>query len=380
MRYISTRGKAPVLDFAGVLLAGLRRGRRPVHAGGLAALLSADWRAMRGLCYPDLAARVMCPFAGESIPFETLKKICRDACTPISVIQPSCPGATRNPPVHAGAVPRADAGLQGHGVAGAWPLFDHVLTERDARVTIVGATSGDTGSAAIEACAGASVSTSSSCIRTTHQPRAAPPDDDRASSRTSATSRSRARSTIVRTWSRHCSPSFVPHRNISRGQLHQLGSDRGANSGPCLMPARGSAQPIEKSPFPFPPATSATSCRDGPRAGWGCRSRDLLSARTVMISLRDFSERTICRSSRSTVAVAIDGYPGQFELRTFIVRTTGSRPGRHQPRHARVSRIRTDDGARYGRHRVRGCFMASGWTIPARRGNPPAARYDRLSR
>ena len=33
-------------------------------------------------------------------------------------------------------------------------LFDHVLTARDERVTIVGATSGDTGSAAIEACAG----------------------------------------------------------------------------------------------------------------------------------------------------------------------------------------------------------------------------------
>ena len=33
-------------------------------------------------------------------------------------------------------------------------LFDHVLTQRDKRVTIVGATSGDTGSAAIEACAG----------------------------------------------------------------------------------------------------------------------------------------------------------------------------------------------------------------------------------
>ena len=33
-------------------------------------------------------------------------------------------------------------------------MFDHVLAERDARVTIVGATSGDTGSAAIEACAG----------------------------------------------------------------------------------------------------------------------------------------------------------------------------------------------------------------------------------
>ena len=46
-------------------------------------------------------------------------------------------------------------------------LFDHVLAQRDARVTIVGATSGDTGSAAIEACAGPRrASTSSSCTRT----------------------------------------------------------------------------------------------------------------------------------------------------------------------------------------------------------------------
>ena len=46
-------------------------------------------------------------------------------------------------------------------------LFDHVLTARDARVTIVGATSGDTGSAAIEAAPAATASTSCSCTRTT---------------------------------------------------------------------------------------------------------------------------------------------------------------------------------------------------------------------
>ena len=51
MRYISTRGQAPVLDFAGVLLAGL------AEDGGLYVPESwprfsfADWRAMRGLPY-----------------------------------------------------------------------------------------------------------------------------------------------------------------------------------------------------------------------------------------------------------------------------------------------------------------------------------------
>ena len=36
---------------------------------GKTAERSSDWRAMRGLSYPDLAARVMCPFVGNSIAF-----------------------------------------------------------------------------------------------------------------------------------------------------------------------------------------------------------------------------------------------------------------------------------------------------------------------
>ena len=68
MRYISTRGHAPIRDFAGVLLAGL------AEDGGLYVpeswphFLAADWRAMRGLPYHALAARLIHPFVGDAIP------------------------------------------------------------------------------------------------------------------------------------------------------------------------------------------------------------------------------------------------------------------------------------------------------------------------
>ena len=76
MRYISTRGQAPVRDFAGVLLAGLAEDGGLYRAGNLAAFRAADWRAMRGLPYAELAARVMQPFVGTAIPFATLATIC----------------------------------------------------------------------------------------------------------------------------------------------------------------------------------------------------------------------------------------------------------------------------------------------------------------
>ena len=61
--------------------------------------------------------------------------------------------AARRQPVRARAVPRADAGVQGRGDAAARrALMDHVLRRaRRSALTIVGATSGDTGAAAIEA-------------------------------------------------------------------------------------------------------------------------------------------------------------------------------------------------------------------------------------
>ena len=154
MRYISTRGQAPARDFAGVLLAGL------AEDGGLfmpetwPRFSAADWRAMRGLSYPDLAARVMTPFVAGSIPFETLTKICREAYAGFGhpAVVPLVQLDTHlfaQELFHGPTLAFKDMAMQVLG-----RLFDRVLAERDARVTIVAATSGDTGPAAIEACAG----------------------------------------------------------------------------------------------------------------------------------------------------------------------------------------------------------------------------------
>ncbi len=154
MRYISTRGQAPVRDFAGVLLAGL------AEDGGLYVpetwprLAPADLRALRGLPYPELAARVLQPFVGDAIPFGTLQSLCHDAYVGFGhpAVAPLIQLETNlfaQELFHGPTLSFKDIALQLIG-----RLFDHVLGTRDARVTIVGATSGDTGSAAIEACVG----------------------------------------------------------------------------------------------------------------------------------------------------------------------------------------------------------------------------------
>jgi threonine synthase len=153
MRYISTRGHAPPRDFAGVLLAGLAEDGGLFMPESWPCFSPADWRAMRGLSYADLAVRVMAPFVGESIPFATLTDICREAYAGFGhpAVAPLVQLETHlfvQELFHGPSLSFKDMAMQVLG-----RLFDHVLTQRDARVTIVGATSGDTGSAAIEACA-----------------------------------------------------------------------------------------------------------------------------------------------------------------------------------------------------------------------------------
>ena len=150
MRYLSTRGQAPARDFAGVLLAGL------AEDGGLFVpdvwpeLPASEWRSLRGMSYPDLAARLIAPFA----PGIDLGPMCRDAyagfahpaTAPLVQLGPNLFALEL---FHGPTLAFKDFALQLLG-----RLFAHVLAERGERVTIVGATSGDTGSAAIEACAG----------------------------------------------------------------------------------------------------------------------------------------------------------------------------------------------------------------------------------
>jgi threonine synthase len=154
MLYISTRGNAPARDFAGVLLAGLAEDGGLYVPASWPHLGPADWRALRGLSYPELAARVMRPFVGEAIPFTTLEALCHEAYAGFGhpAIVPVVQVETNlfvQELFHGPTLAFKDMALQLLG-----RLFDHVLRARGERVTIIGATSGDTGSAAIEACAG----------------------------------------------------------------------------------------------------------------------------------------------------------------------------------------------------------------------------------
>jgi len=153
MRYISTRGQAPTLDFAGVLLAGL------ADDGGLyipeswPSFSPAEFRAMRGLSYPALAARIMRPFVGDGIPLEPMARAAYAGFTNPAIVPlvQLDTGVFVQELFHGPTLAFKDMAMQMLG-----RLFDHVLEQRGERVTIVGATSGDTGSAAIEAFAGRS--------------------------------------------------------------------------------------------------------------------------------------------------------------------------------------------------------------------------------
>jgi threonine synthase len=154
MQYISTRGSAPTLDFEGATLAGLASDGGlyvPAHWPSFTAAEIAD---MRGLPYHELAARVMAPFVEGSLTREELEGLCQTvygdfghkAVTPLVQLDET---HWLLELFHGPTLAFKDVALQllGH-------LFETFLARHDKRLTIVGATSGDTGSAAINAVAG----------------------------------------------------------------------------------------------------------------------------------------------------------------------------------------------------------------------------------
>ncbi|RST87877.1 threonine synthase [Aquibium carbonis] len=154
MRYISTRGSAPILGFSDVLLAGLARD------GGLYLpqiwphFSAADIRAMRGLSYPELAIRILSPFVEGEIDEKTFATIVHEAYATFRH-PATCPIVQTGPNefilelFHGPTLAFKDVAMQLLA-----RLMDHALAERGERATIVGATSGDTGGAAIDAFAG----------------------------------------------------------------------------------------------------------------------------------------------------------------------------------------------------------------------------------
>ncbi len=152
MKYISTRGNAPELNFEQVLLTGL------ASDGGLYVpeslpKFSADQIAgWAGLAYHELAFEVISPFVGDCIPENDLKAILADTYKGFShpAIAPLIQ-LDRNEWIlelfQGPTLAFKDFALQLLG-----RLLDYFLKKRNQRVVIMGATSGDTGSAAIEGC------------------------------------------------------------------------------------------------------------------------------------------------------------------------------------------------------------------------------------
>lgn len=154
MQYVSTRGEAPALGFSDAVLAGLARDGGLYLPSAWPHFSAAEIRAMRGLAYPDLAIRVLSPFLGGEIAAPVFERLVREAYATFRH-EAVCPLVQTGPNsfvlelFHGPTLAFKDVAMQLLA-----RLMDYVLAERDQRATIVGATSGDTGGAAIDAFAG----------------------------------------------------------------------------------------------------------------------------------------------------------------------------------------------------------------------------------
>jgi threonine synthase len=154
--YVSTRGEAPVLGFADAMLAGLARDGGLYMPDSWPQLSAEAIAGLAGRSYAEVAEAVIAPFLGDAIPQPKLRAIIEEAYATFR---------------HPAVTPLVQTGRNRfvlelfHGPTLAFKdvamqllarLMDHVLAERGLRTTIVGATSGDTGGAAIEAFRGRS--------------------------------------------------------------------------------------------------------------------------------------------------------------------------------------------------------------------------------
>lgn len=151
MKYISTRGDAPALTFEQAMLTGLARDGGLYVPETIPQLTQADISAMAGKSYEEVAFRVMRPFIGDTFTDDEFQEIIaktyavfgHDARAPLVQLGPNHHLLEL---FHGPTLAFKDFAMQLIG-----QMFQVALKRRGDRVTIVGATSGDTGSAAIEA-------------------------------------------------------------------------------------------------------------------------------------------------------------------------------------------------------------------------------------
>lgn len=151
MLYQSTRGQAPTLPFTDALLAGLARDGGLYLPQSYPRLSAAQIADFAGRSYADVAEAVLAPFCGGEIDADSLSEMIGEAystfrhpaITPLAQIDDNLFVLEL---FHGPTLAFKDVAMQLLG-----RMMDHVLKKRGQRATIVGATSGDTGAAAIEA-------------------------------------------------------------------------------------------------------------------------------------------------------------------------------------------------------------------------------------
>jgi threonine synthase len=152
MRYISTRGRAPALSFEEVVLTGMASDGGLYVPETLPQFSRDELAEMAGLSYAEIAFRVMKPFVNGEIDDATFRSIVteayatfnHDAVVPLKQLDANHFLLEQ---FHGPTLAFKDVALQLLG-----RLLDHFLKKRGERAVIMGATSGDTGSAAIEGC------------------------------------------------------------------------------------------------------------------------------------------------------------------------------------------------------------------------------------
>lgn len=154
MQYISTRGNAPVLGFSDTVMAGLARDGGLYLPETYPHFSSVELKALRGKSYAEIAKTILWPFVGGEIERQDFDQMVDEAYATFR--HPAvCPLVQTNTNefimelFHGPTLAFKDVAMQLLG-----RLMDHILAKKDERATIIGATSGDTGGAAIEAFAG----------------------------------------------------------------------------------------------------------------------------------------------------------------------------------------------------------------------------------
>lgn len=154
MRYISTRGGAPALDFRGVTLAGLAADGGLYVPEAWPTMSRGEIAALAGLSYAETAARVLARFVGDAFDEGELAALCHQAYGRFAhdAVAPLVQLDARHwllELFHGPTLAFKDIALQLLGL-----MFERFLQGSERHLTVIGATSGDTGSAAIDALAG----------------------------------------------------------------------------------------------------------------------------------------------------------------------------------------------------------------------------------